>query len=164
MVDGSILTNTLTGGSTSDNLHQISAISNLTRFTGNLFTKRTTQMFLQPRMLGATSSHLLNPITFTPTFIQLSHHLTEEMTKQQQNTKIKIKTKTDYKYICNVCAKEFENNSMLKKHVEAEHTENIILACETCGKTFDKKTALNRHQLTHSSTRPHVCEQCGKGQ
>ncbi|XP_056227501.1 zinc finger protein 665-like [Seriola aureovittata] len=35
--------------------------------------------------------------------------------------------------------------------------------CVTCGKKFPSSRALQRHQRTHTETKPHECSQCGKG-
>ena len=35
--------------------------------------------------------------------------------------------------------------------------------CATCGKSYQSKTGLRRHERAHSDDFPHRCDQCGKG-
>ena len=39
-------------------------------------------------------------------------------------------------YMCNICPKSFEFDSLLKLHMDYEHNNTDKLACDKCGKQF----------------------------
>ena len=65
-------------------------------------------------------------------------------------------------YMCDYCAKPFNNARSLKTHVRI-CTRESNKGCEICGKTFKSSSNLRQHlNVTHSDERPHVCDHCGK--
>ena len=46
--------------------------------------------------------------------------------------------------ICKVCGKEGET-TQIKKHIEANHLEGIVIPCNVCKKTFRSRDSLRQH-------------------
>ncbi|XP_052902265.1 zinc finger protein 391-like [Anopheles moucheti] len=71
------------------------------------------------------------------------------------------------KFYCQQCAKEFETEKKLRRHMRRHFTDKPH-ACNECGVTFLEKCNLNRHMLKHtgelrdSNAKPHLCSECGK--
>ena len=138
---------------------------------GNVVEKKslsTTQsLLLQQRFIAA--NHLLKPcIPFLPSFSIIHENLEQEQSNSSSPDKnftkpAKATTKKTI-HICNVCSKEFKTQALLRRHsVLHEPTSKHEHKCQTCNKTFIRKTGLRRHELCHTSSRPHICEECGKG-
>ena len=54
---------------------------------------------------------------------------------------------------------------LAKKHELNVHYPELSkkYACNECPATFHDKSKLRLHSLKHSTIKPYVCEQCGKG-
>ncbi|RWS19986.1 zinc finger protein 708-like protein [Leptotrombidium deliense] len=61
-------------------------------------------------------------------------------------------------FMCNVCGKQFDKKSSLRKHQES-HNER--LTCDQCSKTFSIRDNLRRHKETH--TEKLKCRVCKAG-
>ena len=61
-------------------------------------------------------------------------------------------------YICEKCGKNFPTHNGLKIH-SMVHTNYLKKACKICGK---KIRCMNRHMLTHTEGRLHICHVCAK--
>ncbi|KAG5871492.1 hypothetical protein JTB14_030829 [Gonioctena quinquepunctata] len=62
---------------------------------------------------------------------------------------------------CHFCQKSFQKRSSLMYHLKT-HT-NILYSCkyEGCGKVYPSRTALNKHETTHTDSVKHICSECG---
>ena len=49
-------------------------------------------------------------------------------------------------YVCKACGKEGEDQTNMKRHVEAIHLEGVSIPCNLCGKTSRTRHAMNRHK------------------
>ncbi|XP_023968967.3 zinc finger protein 34-like isoform X1 [Chrysemys picta bellii] len=64
-------------------------------------------------------------------------------------------------YTCSECGKNFNYRSALIRH-EIIHTKERPYECCECGKSFNHTSALIRHQRIHRGDRPYECCECGK--
>ena len=71
--------------------------------------------------------------------------------------KIRIK---DVRFPCFACSKTFNNVSKLRTH-ELWHMGSLQYVCQTCGKSYQNKHYLNRHQVSHGIL-DYQCPVCGK--
>ncbi|KAM4034751.1 uncharacterized protein ACNLHF_021439 [Anomaloglossus baeobatrachus] len=62
---------------------------------------------------------------------------------------------------CSRCGKYFNQKSKLARH-EIIHTEKKPYSCSECGKGFVDKSHLVRHQRIHTGEKPYSCLECGK--
>ncbi|XP_013365297.1 PREDICTED: zinc finger protein 264-like [Chinchilla lanigera] len=62
---------------------------------------------------------------------------------------------------CSECGKVFNKKGLLARH-EKIHSGVKPYECTECGRTFIKSTHLLQHQMIHTGERPYECLQCGK--
>ena len=53
-------------------------------------------------------------------------------------------------YICQVCGKEGKMTN-IKRHIETNHLEGIVIPCNLCEKTFRSRNAMTQHNSIHHS-------------
>lgn len=65
---------------------------------------------------------------------------------------------------CIKCGKKYQTQELLDDHMD-KHNGDKPFKCEVpnCPKSFNHKTDLKRHSILHTTEKPHVCQQCGKG-
>uniref|UniRef100_UPI00358DEE20 histone-lysine N-methyltransferase PRDM9-like n=1 Tax=Myxine glutinosa TaxID=7769 RepID=UPI00358DEE20 len=76
--------------------------------------------------------------------------------------------------ICNACGLACSSAAMLKQHkalVHHEVTDNLrgqpansnpaTFCCQECGRTFQYRSQLQNHALSHCDVRPYICAECG---
>lgn len=69
---------------------------------------------------------------------------------------------------CKACAKLFEKQRHLYKHITKRHApgatdQSVSLNCRYCGKHFRTRYHLREHEPTHTNERAHLCKICGLG-
>ncbi|CAH0718612.1 unnamed protein product, partial [Brenthis ino] len=66
----------------------------------------------------------------------------------------------EQKYICEVCGKGFTAEYLLMRH-KMVHDMKVI-ECPVCSKKLSGRTNMSVHLRTHTDSRPHKCDTCGK--
>lgn len=69
---------------------------------------------------------------------------------------------TECAFKCAVCNAAFVSQKKLYIHRGENQKCKVEHKCEVCGKIFNKKASLKRHEGAHSDETPHECKECGK--
>ncbi|XP_039074941.1 zinc finger protein 550 [Hyaena hyaena] len=64
-------------------------------------------------------------------------------------------------YECRECGKGFNRKWYLVRH-QRVHTGTKPYECNACGKAFSQSSTLIRHYLIHTGEKPYTCPECGK--
>ncbi|XP_063619187.1 zinc finger protein 157-like [Cydia splendana] len=62
---------------------------------------------------------------------------------------------------CSVCGRVLASRSALLRH-ERTHSGERPFACPRCDRCFAQKEVMHRHMLVHEAVRPHKCSTCNK--
>uniref|UniRef100_A0A670HQ72 C2H2-type domain-containing protein n=3 Tax=Podarcis muralis TaxID=64176 RepID=A0A670HQ72_PODMU len=72
-----------------------------------------------------------------------------------------IGTGQESQELCSACGKVFNNRASLVRH-QRIHSGEKSHTCADCGKSFNKRSNLITHQRIHTGEKPYRCVECGK--
>ncbi|XP_012328555.2 zinc finger protein 550 [Aotus nancymaae] len=90
----------------------------------------------------------------------LSADVLHECDSQQPGKDTLIHARTN-PYKCKQCGKGFNRKWYLVRH-QRVHTGMKPYECNACGKAFSQSSTLIRHYLIHTGEKPYKCLECGK--
>ncbi|XP_069605655.1 oocyte zinc finger protein XlCOF8.4-like [Ranitomeya imitator] len=86
---------------------------------------------------------------------------TEENQRPKRGIKKQTAPKARKSFSCSECGKCFNWKHHLDRH-QRIHTGEKPFSCSECGKCFNQKVNLDRHQRNHTGDMPFSCSECGK--
>ncbi|XP_022190378.2 zinc finger protein 43-like isoform X2 [Nilaparvata lugens] len=65
---------------------------------------------------------------------------------------------------CDKCGKSFSTKARLTGHRQRMHpADDRAVYCDVCNRRFGRARDLEQHKLSHSDSKPFICEECGHG-
>ncbi|XP_053290647.1 oocyte zinc finger protein XlCOF19 isoform X2 [Pleuronectes platessa] len=64
-------------------------------------------------------------------------------------------------FCCSGCGKRFNRKGDLNRH-ERSHTREKTFSCSECSRRFNLRSNLNTHMRSHAGEKPFSCSECGK--
>lgn len=122
--------------------------------TTDKFGKKLTRINLNPRN-AANKCKICDKIFKSPL------HL-----KRHQNNSHTNKNGTENKpvhwFTCNICKRQFNTQSSLKRHMSVHNPNLRPLQCTLCLQRFTDQSSLKRHLLIHTGIKAYQCGVCSK--
>ena len=80
-----------------------------------------------------------------PGLKELDEKVKAMMTKGQNMITVNGQGRTRRAFVCNICGKEGQYVT-IRDHIESNHLEGVLLPCTMCGKSFNSRHSLRRHE------------------
>jgi len=87
-------------------------------------------------------------------------NICDQMLSSKYEVQKHLKTHSNIKIDCGQCGKHFLSQQALKQHVSIKHEGIRAFSCNTCSKTFPRRSALRVHSLIHTGEMPYSCNLC----
>ena len=84
--------------------------------------------------------------------------------QEPQGRKHVGRKKSTISHACDICLKEFQSVSLLRKHKVSTHSkETKSYECEVCSKCFTDTASLDQHMASHNNKAMYKCGLCDQG-
>lgn len=108
-----------------------------------------------------TKREVILPKIDKKNYSKLSCAVCKKKLSTKGNLKVHMEThKPKGKHSCDKCNRVFKTILNLSRHKQYHGGEEY--ACNICKRVYSTKSTLRAHCITHSSDRPHKCEQCSR--
>jgi len=87
---------------------------------------------------------------------------TQSVKRQEHKGRNRRKIKCYDTFRCPRCKTELGRKSSLIRHIKAHNNKIKPHLCEKCGRRFQEKGQLKRHDQVHTGLKPFKCENCGR--
>ncbi|CAH2050532.1 unnamed protein product, partial [Iphiclides podalirius] len=64
--------------------------------------------------------------------------------------------------MCQLCGRYFRSEQNLAIHMACHMSKGILYTCKVCHRSYDTRSNLKTHSITHSNERPYNCHLCKK--
>ena len=80
-----------------------------------------------------------------PGLKELDEKVKSMMTKGPNMITVNRQGRTRRAFVCNICGKEGQYVT-IRDHIESNHLEGVLLPCNVCGKIFNSRHSVRRHE------------------
>ncbi|XP_073536918.1 uncharacterized protein [Phyllobates terribilis] len=103
----------------------------------------------------------LSSVPFQGVLFSASTKTNKQNKRHRKDVELKMAYKEEKPFSCSECGKCFNRKSQLGRHQKI-HTGEKPFSCSECGKCCITKSRLVMHQRSHTGEKPFSCPECGK--
>ncbi|XP_077111596.1 uncharacterized protein LOC143767273 isoform X2 [Ranitomeya variabilis] len=104
----------------------------------------------------------LSPVSFQQVLVSASSKTNMQNKSHRRALDHETAHTGEKTFSCSDCGKSFTKKSHLDRHLLIHPGEKPFL-CSECGKCFTHRSWLVQHQMVHTGEKPLPCSECGKG-